>query len=166
MAKWAIELAPYTIYYQPRTTIKSQALADFLVDWAETQYLPPAPDSTHWRMHFDGSKMCTGLGAGVVLTYPKAISSNTHCKSILPPPTTSPNTRRSFTGSGLPKNLAFAGSCVMATLTWWSSNHLPIGTPRTQIWRATISSSSNSAEILRGANSFTCQEMTTTKQTP
>ena len=42
-------LAPYTIFYQPRTAIKSQALADFLVDWAETQYLPPAPDSTHWE---------------------------------------------------------------------------------------------------------------------
>ncbi|SPT19417.1 unnamed protein product [Triticum aestivum] len=71
VAKWAIALAPYTILYQPRTAIKSQALADFLADWAETQYLPPAPDSTHWRMHFDGSKMCTGLGAGIVLTSPK-----------------------------------------------------------------------------------------------
>src|SRR3954469_3222138 len=71
VAKWAIELVPYTIYYQPRTAIKSQALADFLVDWAETQYLPPTPDSTHWRMHFDGSKMRTGLGADVVLTSPK-----------------------------------------------------------------------------------------------
>ena len=71
VAKWAIALAPYTIFYQPRTAIKSQALADFLVDWAETQYLPPAPDSTHWRMHFDGSKMRTGLGAGIVLTSPK-----------------------------------------------------------------------------------------------
>ena len=64
VAKWAIALASYTIFYHPRTAIKSQVLADFLVDWAETQYLPPAPDSTHWRMHFDGSKMRTGLGAG------------------------------------------------------------------------------------------------------
>ncbi|XBI53409.1 hypothetical protein VPH35_035643 [Triticum aestivum] len=71
VAKWAIALAPYTIFYQPRTAIKSQALADFLVYWAETQYLPPAPDSTHWRMHFDGSKMRSGLGAGIVLTSPK-----------------------------------------------------------------------------------------------
>ena len=31
------------IFYQPRTAIKSQALADFLVDWAETQYLPLGP---------------------------------------------------------------------------------------------------------------------------
>ena len=71
VAKWAIELAPHTILYQQRTTIKSQALADFLINWTETQYLPPAPDSTHWRMHFDGSKMHTGLGAGIVLTSPK-----------------------------------------------------------------------------------------------
>ena len=68
VAKWAIDLAPYTIYYQPRIAIKSQALADFLVDYAETQCLPPVPDSTHWRMHFDGSKMRTALGAGIVLT--------------------------------------------------------------------------------------------------
>ena len=74
VAKWAIELAPYTIFYQPRTAIKSQALADFLVDWAETQYLPPAPDSTQRWMHFDGSKMHTGLGAGIILTSPKATS--------------------------------------------------------------------------------------------
>ncbi|XP_073353583.1 uncharacterized protein [Aegilops tauschii subsp. strangulata] len=59
IAKWALELAGHTILYEPRTMIKSQALADFLIDWTETQYLPPPPDSTHWRMHFDGSK-CSG----------------------------------------------------------------------------------------------------------
>ncbi|KAK1660748.1 hypothetical protein QYE76_048907 [Lolium multiflorum] len=46
-------------------------LADFFVDWAEMQYLPPVPDSTHWKMHFDGSKMRNGLGAGIVITSPK-----------------------------------------------------------------------------------------------
>uniref|UniRef100_A0A8R7TEY3 RNase H type-1 domain-containing protein n=1 Tax=Triticum urartu TaxID=4572 RepID=A0A8R7TEY3_TRIUA len=71
VAKWALELAGHTILYEPCTTIKSQDLADFLVDWTETQYLPPQPDSTHWRMHFDGSKMQPGLGAGIVLFSPK-----------------------------------------------------------------------------------------------
>jgi ribonuclease HI len=71
VAMWAIQLAAHNILYEPRTAIKSQALADFIVDWAEVQYLPPAPDSTHWRMHFDGSKMRGGLGAGIVLTSPK-----------------------------------------------------------------------------------------------
>ena len=32
VAKWAIELAALTILYEPRTAIKSQALADFIVD--------------------------------------------------------------------------------------------------------------------------------------
>jgi ribonuclease HI len=71
VAKWAIELAVHTIQYKPRTTIKSQIIADFFADWGELQYLSPAPDSTYWRMNFDGSKMLGGSGAGVVFTSPK-----------------------------------------------------------------------------------------------
>jgi hypothetical protein len=71
VAKWAIELTAHTIQYKPRTMIKSQIIADFFADWGEHQYLPPAPDSTHWRMDFDGSKMLGILGANVVLTSPK-----------------------------------------------------------------------------------------------
>src|SRR3954466_7277694 len=71
VAKWAIEITSHGIQYEPRTTIKSQALVDFLVDWAETQYAPPIPGVDHWRMHFDGSKIKNGLGAGIVLTSPK-----------------------------------------------------------------------------------------------
>jgi hypothetical protein len=33
MAKWAAELSGYHITFKPRTTIKSQVLADFIVDW-------------------------------------------------------------------------------------------------------------------------------------
>src|ERR1041385_4480315 len=71
VAKWAIEIATHGIKYEPRTAVKSQVLADFLVDWEETQYIPPCLDSQFWQMHFDGSKMMTGLGAGVLLTSPK-----------------------------------------------------------------------------------------------
>jgi hypothetical protein len=71
VAKWAIELAAHTIHYKPRMMIKSQVLANFFVDWAENQYLPPVPDSTHWRMNFDGSKMRGGLGASIILISPK-----------------------------------------------------------------------------------------------
>jgi hypothetical protein len=69
--KWAIELASHTIQYKPRTTIKSQIIVDFFADWGEHQLLSLAPDSTHWRMNFDGSKMLEGLGVGVILTFPK-----------------------------------------------------------------------------------------------
>ena len=84
VAKWAIELPSYTIFYQPRTAIKSQALDDFLIDSTETQYLPPAPDSTHWRMHFDGSKMRTGLGPGITLPPPKCDRPNCVLQILFP----------------------------------------------------------------------------------
>jgi hypothetical protein len=32
VTKWAIELAAHTIQYKPRTTIKSQIIADFFAD--------------------------------------------------------------------------------------------------------------------------------------
>ncbi|XP_070017399.1 uncharacterized protein [Nicotiana sylvestris] len=35
LAKWAIELSEYDITYQPRTTIKSQVLADFVADFSQ-----------------------------------------------------------------------------------------------------------------------------------
>ena len=46
VAKWMLQLAGHTILYEPCTTIKSQALADYLVDWTETQYMAPPPDSS------------------------------------------------------------------------------------------------------------------------
>jgi hypothetical protein len=93
VAKWAIKLATHTTKYEPRTTIKSQVLADFFIDWAENQYLPPVPDSTHWWMNFNGSKMRGGLGADIVLIPPRETSCITCCKSTLPPRTMSPNTK-------------------------------------------------------------------------
>ncbi|KAK1695955.1 hypothetical protein QYE76_012652 [Lolium multiflorum] len=71
IAKWAIQISPYVPVYERRDAIKSQALADFLVDWAEMQYKPPDQKIEYWKMHFDGSKLKEGLGAGVVLTSPK-----------------------------------------------------------------------------------------------
>ena len=35
--KWVVELSPYAPQYERRGAIKSQALADFFVDWAEMQ---------------------------------------------------------------------------------------------------------------------------------
>ena len=71
VVKWAVEVSPYVPHFTRRDTIKSQALADFLVDWAEMQYIPPRPDPNFWVMRFDGSKVKEGLGAGVVLTSSK-----------------------------------------------------------------------------------------------
>ena len=35
--KWAVELGTYTINFRPRHTIKSQELADFIIEWTDMQ---------------------------------------------------------------------------------------------------------------------------------
>ncbi|XP_066392670.1 uncharacterized protein [Miscanthus floridulus] len=69
-SKWALELMGHDIRYIPCTTIKSQALMDFIAEWMEAQL--PTPDVTHeyWTMYFDGSVMAPSSGARVVLISP------------------------------------------------------------------------------------------------
>ena len=56
VAKWAIELGPRGMKYMPITTIKSQALVDFINDWTELQMPEDKSDNTYWTIHFDGSR--------------------------------------------------------------------------------------------------------------
>jgi ribonuclease HI len=59
-----------TISFAPQKAIKSQVLADFLVEWVDTQ-LPTAPIQVElWTMYFDGSLMKTGAGAGLLFISP------------------------------------------------------------------------------------------------
>ena len=43
--KWALKLMGHDIRYIPCTSIKSQALMDFVAEWTEVQL--PTPDVTH-----------------------------------------------------------------------------------------------------------------------
>jgi ribonuclease HI len=59
-----------TISFAPRKAIKSQVLADFVVEWVDTQ-LPVAPIQPElWTMFFNGSLMKTGVGAGLLFISP------------------------------------------------------------------------------------------------
>jgi ribonuclease HI len=70
IAKWAVELMGETISFAPRKAIKSQVLADFLVEWVDTQ-LPTAPIQPElWTMYFDGSLMKIGAVAGLLFISP------------------------------------------------------------------------------------------------
>jgi hypothetical protein len=70
IAKWAVELMGETLSFAPRKAIKSQVLADFMAEWTDTQ-LPTTPIQPElWTMHFDGSLMKTGAGAGLLFVSP------------------------------------------------------------------------------------------------
>ena len=43
------------ITYASRTVIKSQVLADFIMEWTEVQTPPVVVDQEYWTMYFDGS---------------------------------------------------------------------------------------------------------------
>ncbi|KAL0449679.1 UNVERIFIED_CONTAM: hypothetical protein Slati_1524300 [Sesamum latifolium] len=70
LVKWAVELSEYDISYLPRTTIKAQALADFISEMAETT-IKDASQDQKWLLHVDGSSTAQGSGAGIVITTPQ-----------------------------------------------------------------------------------------------
>jgi hypothetical protein len=49
IAKWAAELSGYHISFEPRTAIKSQVLADFVVDWTEHRHSQTSPQKRFGR---------------------------------------------------------------------------------------------------------------------
>ncbi|KAL0313278.1 UNVERIFIED_CONTAM: hypothetical protein Sradi_5727100 [Sesamum radiatum] len=70
LVKWAVELSEYDISYLPRTTIKAQALADFVSKMAEMT-IKDASQDQKWLLHLDGSSTAQGSGAGIVITTPQ-----------------------------------------------------------------------------------------------
>ncbi|KAL5562066.1 hypothetical protein UlMin_031813 [Ulmus minor] len=79
LIKWAVELSEYDISYQPRTAIKSQALADFIANFApsaqaqaNSELLTIAtPPYSSWTLSVDGSSNMSGAGLGLVLISPE-----------------------------------------------------------------------------------------------
>ena len=65
-----MELSEHDILYKNRTTVKSQVLADFLIELTlelEQDLILP---NVNWILHVDGSSTSKGSGAGVQLQSP------------------------------------------------------------------------------------------------
>ena len=54
ISKWALELMGQGIAYASQMAIKSQVLADFVVEWTEVQMPPAVIDQEYWMMYFNG----------------------------------------------------------------------------------------------------------------
>jgi hypothetical protein len=74
IAKWAIELSMNEIIYKPMTTIKAQALSNFIAEWTETQAPPKERELEYLTINFDRSLQLQGAGAGILVTSPKGES--------------------------------------------------------------------------------------------
>ncbi|XP_070014635.1 uncharacterized protein [Nicotiana sylvestris] len=93
LAKWAIELSEYEITYQPRTAIKSQVLADFVVDFSQSMQLEAEKELQvfnganpgTWTLFTDGSSNVKDAGLGIVLVPPtgETIRQAIKCHSII-----------------------------------------------------------------------------------
>ena len=76
LMKWAIELSEFDIIYKPKTAIKGQVLADFVMEFASAEPAENAqttPDLPIWKLSVDGAANSQGSRAGLILTSPKGI---------------------------------------------------------------------------------------------
>ena len=76
LMKWVIELSEFNIRYKPKTVIKGQVLANFVMEFtsAEPTENTQAPiDLPIWKLYVDGATNAQGSGAGLILTSPEGI---------------------------------------------------------------------------------------------
>jgi ribonuclease HI len=74
IGKWAAKLKEFTIDYVHRSSIQSQALADFIDDWTpRAQGEEATKDAEAWTVFCDGSWGTFGAGAAAVLVAPSKV---------------------------------------------------------------------------------------------
>nr|GEW31517.1 reverse transcriptase domain-containing protein [Tanacetum cinerariifolium] len=76
LQKWSIMLGEHNITYRPRTSVKGQILADFLIEMPGdvSQAAPAAVTQKEpWTLFTDGSSCVDGSGVGLILTNPEGV---------------------------------------------------------------------------------------------
>jgi hypothetical protein len=71
IAQWATKIGQYDVEFVSRQAIKSQALADFIAEWTNSDVRGISDLLDHWVMYFNRSYTLKGAGAGVVLIPPE-----------------------------------------------------------------------------------------------
>ena len=76
LMKWAIELSEFDIRYKPKTAIKGQVLADFVMEFTSVEPAKNTQTMTDlpiWRLSVDGAANAKESEAGLILTSPEGI---------------------------------------------------------------------------------------------
>ncbi|XP_062147745.1 uncharacterized protein LOC133856706 [Alnus glutinosa] len=70
LVNWSVELGQFDIELHPRTSIKGQVLADFLLEFNNTPESEELPKKETWVVYVDGSSANWKSGVGVALASP------------------------------------------------------------------------------------------------
>jgi ribonuclease HI len=70
IAKWSVKLMGEMLAYAPGKAIKSQILADFVIESTDTQLPLSQIQAECWTLYLDGSVMKIGAGAGLLFISP------------------------------------------------------------------------------------------------
>ena len=76
LMKWAIELSEFDIKYKPKTAIKGQILANFVMEFTSVELAEATQlmsDLPIWRLSVDRAGNAQGSGVGLILTSPDGI---------------------------------------------------------------------------------------------
>ena len=71
LMKWAMELSEFEIKYKPKTAIKGQVLADFVMEFTSAVPVENVQTSTDlpiWKLSVDRATNVQGSGASLILT--------------------------------------------------------------------------------------------------
>ncbi|KAK3042452.1 hypothetical protein RJ639_000176 [Escallonia herrerae] len=77
LVNWSVELGEFDLQYKPRTVVKAQALADFIVECTLPEDPPQLVISEvtdPWNLYVDGSSAVGNSGAGIILISPKGFT--------------------------------------------------------------------------------------------
>ncbi|XP_074342780.1 uncharacterized protein LOC141680456 [Apium graveolens] len=87
LVNWAVELSQFNLSFIPRTTIKAQALADFIIECNFPEEEPEPMDMDQesekdtspgaWTLKVDGSSTSERSGAGLILKSPEGFTIQT-----------------------------------------------------------------------------------------
>ncbi|KAK2998191.1 hypothetical protein RJ639_023764 [Escallonia herrerae] len=77
LVNWSVELGEFDLQYKPRTTVKAQALADFIVECMLPEDPPQLVISEvtdPWNLYVDGSSAVGNSGAEIILISPEGFT--------------------------------------------------------------------------------------------
>jgi hypothetical protein len=99
LVNWSIELGQFDIEFHPRTSIKGQVLADFLLEFSNTPESEELPKKETWIAYVDGSSANRKVESVSLLQARMEKNSNMQSSWTLLPPTMRRNMRPCWPGS-------------------------------------------------------------------